>query len=413
MFPDGKERIIRIEKQVVREEIFMYIQEKLLFASGGRSNFRIPSIVADRHGNVYAFCNDRKDGLDDHAQEVALVCARKPYQKDWEPVQTIDAVEGWACSMGSAVYDAVTDTVMCSVTRIPTTRDEFKAFTKEEVQAIEAEAQKKAQELGVQKGPILLSTQDQGKSWQSRTLDIIPTEYVHWDGTKAMIQGSCHGSAHGIQLKNGPHKGRLLCPSRIQIGEYSDWEGLMKCVYNNAIYSDDHGMTWKASTPVQLATGEGTLIEDNKGVILYNSRAYFEDQKRYLATSTDGGETFGDFRTDDFLLEEKRIGCNASFLRVERAALKNAARLLPPEADSITLFANPRSQKRENMTVCYSFDSGKTWAGTKCIYEGACAYSSLDFNEADQTFYLLYEKGISSPYEHGIAAAEFDLEWLL
>ena len=38
----------------------MYIQETLLFASEGRSNYRIPSIVADRHGNVYAFCNDRK-----------------------------------------------------------------------------------------------------------------------------------------------------------------------------------------------------------------------------------------------------------------------------------------------------------------------------------------------------------------
>ena len=89
------------------------------------------------------------------------------------------------------------------------------------------------------------------------------------------------------------------------------------------------------------------------------------------------------------------------------------ASLLPSGADSVTLFVNPRSAARENMTVCYSFDSGKTWTGTKCIYEGACAYSSLDFNEADQKFYLLYEKGISSPYEHGIAAAEFDLEWIL
>jgi len=390
----------------------MYMQEKLLFASQGRSNYRIPSIVADRHGNVYAFCNDRKGGLEDHAQEVALVCARKPYQKDWEPLQIVDAVEGWACSMGSAVYDGETDVVMCTVGRIPTTRDEFKAYTKEEAESIESQAAKKAQELGIRRGPVLLYSKDQGESWQERALEIAPAEHIHWDGTKALIQGSCHGSAHGIQLKNSRYKGRLLCPSRIQIGEYSDWEGLRKCVYNNAIYSDDHGMTWKASAPVQLATGEGTLIEDGEGNILYNSRAYFQDQKRYLASSTDGGETFGEFRTDSFLQEEKYIGCNASFLRVERAMIRDAS-LLPSGADSVTLFVNPRSAARENMTVCYSFDSGKTWTGTKCIYDGACAYSSLDFNEADQKFYLLYEKGISSPYEHGIAAAEFDLEWIL
>lgn len=71
-----------------------------------------------------------------------------------------------------------------------------------------------------------------------------------WDGTKAMVRGSTHGSAHGIQLHHGPNKGRLLCASRTAIGQYNDWEGVRKCVYNNAIYSADHGKTWQASTCV-------------------------------------------------------------------------------------------------------------------------------------------------------------------
>ena len=390
----------------------MYLDEKLIFASGGRSNYRIPSIVTDTKGNVYAFCNDRKDGLLDHADEVAVVCRHKKPHGDWEPECVLAAMDGWACSMGSAVYDAQKDLVMCSANLIPATRDEFRAYTKEEAEAIEAKANEKARQLGIPKGPVMLCSADQGSSWQSRPLEVIPTEHVHWDGTRALIQGSCHGSAHGIQLKHGEHKGRLLCPSRIQIGEYSDWDGLRKCVYNNAIYSDDHGVTWHASAPVQLATGEGTLIEDGEGNILYNSRAYFEDQKRYLATSTDGGTTYGDFRTDDFLVEEASIGCNASFIRVEKNELADG-HLLPPEAKAITLFANPRSRIREKMTICYSFDDGKTWAGTKLVYDGPSAYSSLDFNAAEQRFYLLYEKGTSSPYEDGIAAAAFDLEWLL
>ena len=85
------------------------------------------------------------------------------------------------------------------------------------------------------------------------------------------------------------------------------------------------------------------------------------DQKRYLALSTDGGETYGDFRADDFLIEEKSLGCNASFLRVEREDLPAEAQaLLPEEADSVTVFVNPRSDKRNTLTACVSFDSGET-----------------------------------------------------
>ena len=213
-------------------------------------------------------------------------------------------------------------------------------------------------------------------------------------------------------LNHGPHAGRLLCPSRTATGEYHDMDGLRTHSYNNAIYSDDHGLTWQASAPVQPGTGEGTLIEDGEGNILYNSRAYYEDRKRYLATSVDGGATFADFRTDDFLLDTAYMGCNASLLRVERQNLTDDS-LLPDYADSVTVFINPRSENRDHLTACVSFDSGKTWAQTKLIHKGKCAYSSLAFHQAEQRFYLLYECGETDPYNSGIMCASFDLEWLL
>jgi sialidase-1 len=153
----------------------------------------------------------------------------------------------------------------------------------------------------------------------------------------------------------------------------------------------------------------------NNGDILYNSRAYFGDGKRYLATSTDGGATFGEFRTDDFLEEEKRMGCNASFLRVERDELGAdlAGKFLPENSDAITIFVNPRAETRRNLTACVSFDDGKSWKVAKTFYEDACAYSSLVFSASEKLFYLMYEKGTVKPYSLGISAAEFDLEWLL
>ena len=394
----------------------MFVKDLLLFPSGGRSNYRIPSLVAAKDGTVFAFCNDRKDSLLDHAEEVALVCARKRPGKDrWSEVITLAGIPGWSCMIGSAVYDQETDTVFCSADRNPLARKEFAVFSPGELADLEQQALRKARELGIQKGPFLVYSSDGGETWQQRPHVIGTRAFVRpYDGKEIRIGGSCHGSGHGIQLRHGEHAGRLLCPSRVAMDQYDTWEALRTHSYNNSIFSDDHGITWHASAPVQAGTGEGTLMEGPDGSILYNSRAYFSDQKRYLATSTDGGETYGQFRTDDFLLEEEALGCNASLLRLEREDLSESqCRLLPEGADSITIFINPRARIRENLTACISFDSGATWAKTRELWKAACAYSSLDYCAADGHFYLLYERGDRGPYEHGIALREFDLEWLL
>ncbi|MBE6959035.1 MAG: exo-alpha-sialidase [Ruminococcaceae bacterium] len=241
---------------------------------------------------------------------------------------------------------------------------------------------------------------------------VAPVEQLHWDGKTYKIGGGTHGAAHGIQLKHGKYKGRLLCASRTGIGSYTDWNGLQKVTYNNAIYSDDHGKTWKTANCVQVGTGEGTLIENADGTLTYNSRAYFKDGKRRIATSTDGGATWGNFRNDDFLEEEAFCGCNASFLRVALEDIKDKS-ILPEGAKDVTVFCNPRAKTRDNMCACVSFDSGNTWSKVKVINPGHAAYSSLEWNPVTQKFCLLYETGEKHPYSDGITAAEFDMEWLL
>lgn len=394
----------------------MYSKEKLLFPTGGRSHYRIPSVVVTKNGTVLAFCNDRRDTVDDAASEVALCCARKLPDGEWSEPVPIVGIPGWACGIGSAVYDDITDTVFCSGGRTPVTKNEFAKLSDDEKREMQKRADEAIKAAGVRSGSFILYSSDCGETWNERPMSIEHRPFVRFDGEEVMIGGSCHGSSHGIRLRHGAHAGRLVCPSRVTVKEYHSWEGLKTCSHNNAIFSDDHGLTWKAAAPVQAGTGEGTLIENADGSLTYNSRAYFKDQKRYLATSTDGGETWNDFRTDDFLIEEAGIGCNASFLRVERADLSDddCARI-PDGADGVTVFVNPRAEYRRNITACVSFDGGKTWSHTKTIWSDEGAYSSLDYSKTDSRFYLLYEKGRTNrdPYEMGIAMAEFDLEWLL
>lgn len=292
-------------------------------------------------------------------------------------------------------------------------KNEFGKYTKEELAEMERRAEEKAKSLGIRRGGFMVCTNDAGDTWTERPFEVNTVPFTREDGVTVDLAGFCHGSSHGICLKHGAHKGRLVCPSRVAVAEYNTWDGIRKYCYNNAVYSDDHGLTWQASYPVQRGTGEGTLIELGDGQLLYNSRAYFKDQKRLLADSKDGGATWDNFRADEFLLEEKDIGCNASFLRVEREDLKDAS-LLPEACSSITIFANPRSEIRQNMTCCVSFDEGKTWSLTRTVWEKAAAYSSLDYDPVSGHFFLLYERGEGeNPYESGISAAEFDLEWLI
>jgi sialidase-1 len=397
----------------------MFYQETHVFPSGGNSNYRIPSLVVTNSGTVLAFCTDRIGTLKDHADEIALVCAVKKPGEGWSAVRELAHLPGWSCNIGSAVYDDVADKVIVTFQRSPVAKNEFGKYTAEELAELERkkqEAIRLAAEKGIIAGSRRLVSEDGGETFTEEAHEVKKATQTHWDGTQHPVGGSGHGSAHGIRLRHGEHAGRLLCPTRTKIGEYSDWIKIRECVYNNAIYSDDHGKTWQASQCVQVGTGEGTLIERGDGSILYNSRAYFCDGKRYLAVSHDGGATYAEFTTDDFLQEEIRMGCNASFLRVELTDIPNKS-CLPESAKDITVFCNPRSETRRRMTACVSFDSGDHWQGETIIFDGPCAYSSLDYDKNTGHFFLLYEKGDdakgTSPYTEGLCVAEFDLEWLL
>lgn len=110
------------------------------------------------------------------------------------------------------------------------------------------------------------------------------------------------------------------------------------------------------------------------------------------------------------------MGCNASFLRVELADSGDTA-ILPQDTRDVTVFCNPRADKRERMSACVSFNAGKDWREARVIFDGPAAYSSLDYDKRTGHFFLLYEKGDPqkghSPYTEGLCVAEFDLEWLL
>jgi sialidase-1 len=244
-------------------------------------------------------------------------------------------------------------------------------------------------------------SRDDGRTWQPEKVNI------HADSNGNMP--SMHMNEHGITLRHGSHKGRLLRPARYygEKNDRSEWPNH----YTNAIYSDDGGRTWRTSDPFpENGTGEATVVELSDGRLYYNSRVHWQERpkntRRRSAISDDGGQTWKDWRIVEVLPDghqHRSYGCMGGLVR------------LPVEGRDILVFSNidtPNS-KRERGTVWASLDGGKTWPVKRLVYEGASAYSSLTAGRpgtaSEGWIYLHFEGGPDG----GSQVARFNLSWLL
>jgi len=82
-------------------------------------------------------------------------------------------------------------------------------------------------------------SKDHGKTWQPDEVTILPDENGNIP--------SMHMNERGITLKRGKYAGRLIRPTRVYAGGNN--REFWHLHYTNAMYSDDGGKTWQASSP--------------------------------------------------------------------------------------------------------------------------------------------------------------------
>ena len=182
------------------------------------------------------------------------------------------------------------------------------------------------------------------------------------------------GVGHGLQIRYGPHAGRLVSHDRILscqreqfsligqifIGHHFAYE------YDPVWYTDDLGKSWTASKTQFPKMDEAQLVELGKGVIMANMRNYHlsvhfdilslipQGSARAVAVSTDGGDSFGDIYYDPVLVDPI---CAASIIR--------------DYTTDVVYFSNAaHPTKRVRMTVKRSEDFAQTWKSDLLVYEG-------------------------------------------
>ncbi len=242
---------------------------------------------------------------------------------------------------------------------------------------------------------------DDGKTWNKIETNIKPDSSGN--------DPSMHMNEHGITLRHGKHKGRLIRPSRWYAGknDRSKWPQH----YTNAIYSDDGGNSWQASEPFPAnGTGEATIAELSNGTIYYNSRRHWAEEganprRRWTATSTDGGHTWENLTFCEVLPDgpqNTNYGCMGGLTR------------LAVQGRDILIYSNCDSPSgRVKGTVWASFDGGKTWPIKRLVFEGPHAYSSLTSGRPGTATEGMIIHHFEGGPKRGSAVALFNLAWIL
>ncbi|GLR15564.1 sialidase [Portibacter lacus] len=335
----------------------------------GYDTYRIPAIVTAGDGTLLAFCEGRKDGQGDAGNIDILLKRSSDNGKTWS-----DQVVIWddgtnTCGNPCPVVDEVTGEIHLLLTHNIGSDHETDIIRKT------AESTRTV---------WVMKSKDNGKSWDKPREITSTTKKKDW-GWYAT------GPGNGIQLKYGPHKGRLVIPcdhsfddpkGKVRNGPYE--------YGSHIIYSDDHGLTWQLGGTIKPKVNECQVIEknDGNGTMLMNMRSYGYSNRRTHSTSYDGGLSWTAPITVEELVEPV---CQASFIRYSWKDNHN---------ESLLMFLNPAtSGGRRNLSFRMSYDEGKSWPFIRTIFPGPSAYSSITKMD-DGNMALFYEGGVKSPYEN-------------
>lgn len=336
-----------------------------LFKPGdnGYKCFRIPAVIKGINGTLLAFSEGRKNHCGD-ADDIDLVVRRSEDGGiSWSPIAVVWDDGGNTCGNPAPVLDEKTGKIILLST--------WNLGGDHENQIIE-QVSKDTRRI------FVLSSSDDGLTWSKPKEITADVKLPNWTWYAT-------GPCNGIQIKQGKYRGRIIIPcDHIEAGT--------KKYFSHAVYSDDGGENWKlgGTTPTDQVN-ECTIAELPKGKLLLNMRNYNQVRYRQTATSSDGGLSWSPLKQDTSLPEPV---CQASLIRLWQSGKK-----------PVLVFSNPASQKkRENMTVRFSYDHGKTWSITKVVHPGPSAYSNL-VELSGGKLGLLFEGGTKSAYE-GIAWIE-------
>ncbi|HEX5223248.1 MAG TPA: exo-alpha-sialidase [Verrucomicrobiae bacterium] len=331
----------------------------------GYTCFRIPALVTTTKGTVIAMTDGRIGGCGDIPTPLDLVIKRSfDNGKTWGPLQVVTDYGSNSTDVDTYPFYGLTNIsrVSSGDAALLVDRTNGRIWTLYDNGGISGSRKIKLE---------MKYSDDDGATWSPR----IDVEALN-PGLRTSTTEFLAGPGNGIQLTEGPHAGRLIFPVY---------------AYNNpsasqAIYSDDHGVTWTRSANAITNGGEIQVVELPGGELLASCRdnGFSWSGVRTFARSTDGGATWGLPYTSTVnppIIPDPQ--CQGNIYRLTTTHDSNASRIIHANA------AHPSS--RVNMTLRISYDEGATWPVSNQVYAAGSAYSAVT-KLATGDVGLLFEK---------------------
>lgn len=342
-------------------------QESVLFEAGdlGYACFRIPAIVDWDPGELLAFAEGRKSGCADFGDVDILMRRSTDGGATWSPALVVADHGNLQAGNPTPILD-----------RLDPDYPEGRLFLCFNTGT--ASEYDTRMGLGVRRGWYITST-DHGSTWSDPTeidMEVYPEQTIDGLGGQSdMAQRTlAFAPGHGLQLGQGPHRGRLLIPANHSLGppqdEFRDYRTF-------AVLSDDHGRTWRASEDLDIpSSNEAMAVELPDGDVLLTVRMQnSRDRRKRLVISKDGGAHWDSTWLAASLTTPM---CQSSILQFGTTGM--TLHLGP--ADTLT---------RTHLTLWSSRNAGRTWSIADTLWPGSAAYSDLAPAGEDQLG-ILYER---------------------
>lgn len=328
----------------------------------GFRSIRIPAVVVSNQGTLLAFAEGREANADQARNKIVLKRSVDG-GTTWGMISMVADGGDRSLNNPCVVVERVSGQVLLMYQSFPANLSE----------------RSKSIQTGHEGERIvrnhLTMSNDDGQTWSK------PRDLTHQTKRPESVTTLASGPGIGIQLRHGPHAGRLLFP--MNEGPFGLWN-----IYT--VYSDDQGRNWAMGSiaPGGLVdapkggktstVNESQFVELKDGSIRFNVRRWAGKAVRKTCLSRDGGTTWSNVEDVPELIDP---GCMGSVYRHTDPANAKSSRLL---------YSGPQSHQRKNGTLFLSNDEGVSWPVHRVLCEGSFGYSCLT-SLPDGSIGCLYE----------------------
>lgn len=371
-----------------------------LFTAGeGYHNYRIPSVTVTKNGTIVAFAEARAFAHDQAENDIVI---RRSVDggKIWSETAVVADEGKSSLNNVTAIYLDKEDRILLMFQSYPPKMTEGMQRTKD-----------------MYMRSYLVYSDDQGATW-SKLREI--TDQLCPEGTSQF----CTGPGIGIEVKAGPHKGRLVVPCN---AVNPSW-------FNYLAYSDDRGETWYITKEHSAyGSNESQVVQTGDDEYLVCARLHSnKGDKSFLAPQgwrpwdfekvvrnralirvkvEDHTSTWGETESRTDIVDAL---CQGSIVRYSGLGDGKKSILLMANPASAYSYLEERPYRataplRLNGSVRYSFDEGHTWSAPKRIYGNR-------FTEYQYSVLVPLPGGkVGCIFEanENIKFAVFDLKWLM